>query len=71
MAEIGEQEMKEKILELLANVPGKKAEVPSRIASALGLKRRSIIKVMGELEREGKIVTAGLAAGVIGYKLKE
>ena len=71
MAEMTDQEMKEKILEILADVPGKGVEVPARITSALGVPRRAALKVMRELEEEGKIVTAGVAAGVIGYKLNK
>ena len=71
MAEISDQETKEKILEFLAQVPGKGVEVPARIVSALGLQRRPALKLMRELEEEGKIVTAGAAAGVVGYKLKQ
>jgi len=71
VAEISDQETKEKILEFLAQVPGKGVEVPARIVSALGLQRRPALKLMRELEEEGKIVTAGAAAGVVGYKLKQ
>lgn len=71
MADVSDQEMKEKILEFLKNVPGKGVEVPARIISSLGIERRPAMKLMRELEEEGKIVTAGAAAGVIGYKLKQ
>lgn len=71
MADVSDQEMKEKILELLKNVPGKGVEVPARIINVLGLERRPAMKLLRELEQEGKIVTAGAAAGVIGYKLKQ
>jgi len=71
MADISDQEMKDKILEFLAQVPGKGVEVPARIVSALGLQRRPALKLMRELEQEGRIVTAGAAAGVVGYKLKQ
>jgi hypothetical protein len=71
VADVSDQEMKEKILELLKNVPGKGVEVPARIINVLGLERRPAMKLLRELEQEGKIVTAGAAAGVIGYKLKQ
>jgi len=71
VADVSDQEMKEKILEFLKNVPGKGVEVPARIISSLGIERRPAMKLMRELEEEGKIVTAGAAAGVIGYKLKQ
>jgi len=71
MADMTDQEIKDKILEHLATVPGKGVEVPSRIVSMLGVNRRGLMKVLRELEEEGKIQTAGAAAGVIGYKLKK
>ena len=69
MADMTDQEIKDKILEHLANVPGKGVEVPSRIISALAINRRNGMKIMRALEEEGKIQSAGAAAGVIGYKL--
>ena len=71
MADMTDQEIKDKILEHLANVPGKGVEVPSRIISTLDINRRSGMKIMRALEEEGKIQSAGAAAGVIGYKLKK
>ena len=71
MADMTDQEIKDKILEHLANVPGKGVEVPSRIISMLDINRRSGMKIMRALEEEGKIQSAGAAAGVIGYKLKK
>ena len=71
MVEFTDQEMKEKILEFLKTVPGKGVEVPARIISTLGIERRPAMKLLRELEQEGKIVTAGAAAGVVGYKLKQ
>ena len=71
MADMTDQEIKDKILEHLANVPGKGVEVPSRTISTLAINRRSGMKIMRALEEEGKIQSAGAAAGVIGYKLKK
>ena len=71
MADMTDQEIKDKILEHLANVPGKGVEVPSRIISTLAIKRSKGMKIMRALEEEGKIQSAGAAAGVIGYKLKK
>jgi hypothetical protein len=71
VAELSDQDQKQQILEFLANVPGKGVEVPARIISALGMERRPALKLLRELEQEGKIVTAGAAAGVVGYKLKQ
>ena len=69
MADMTDQEIKDKILEYLATVPGKGIEVPSRIINSLAIKRREGMKIMRTLEEEGKIQSAGAAAGVIGYKL--
>lgn len=69
MAEMSSDELKQKILEYLAQVEGKGVEVPARIIKALGVERRPALKAMRELESEGKIATAGAAAGVVGYKL--
>ena len=71
MAEMSSDELKQKILEYLAQVEGKGVEVPARIVKALGVERRPALKAMRELESEGKIATAGAAAGVVGYKLNK
>jgi|GEM_PF-4392105 len=71
MAGTSDDEMKQKILDHLAQVPGKGVEVPARIISSLGLSRREAMKLLSELATEGKIETAGAAAGVVGYKLKK
>ena len=68
---MSDDDIKKKILDHLATVPGKGVEVPGRIISALGLKRREAMKILTELANEGKIETAGAAAGVVGYKLKK
>jgi len=69
MADLSSDELKQRILEFLAEVPGKGVEVPARIVKALGVERRPALKAMRELESDGKIATAGAAAGVVGYKL--
>ena len=71
MAELTDEEMKQKILDHLAQVPGKGVEVPARIIGSLGLTRTEAMKLLSELNAEGKIEAAGAAAGVIGYKLKK
>ena len=68
---MSDEGVKGKILEHLAGLPGKGVEVPGHFISKLGVKRREVMKVLRELEEEGKIETAGAAAGVIGYKLKK
>jgi hypothetical protein len=68
---MGDNDTKAKILEHLAGLPGKGVEVPGHIISKLGLKRREVMKILRELEEDGKIETAGAAAGVVGYKLKK
>ena len=64
-------DVKQQILDHLATIPGKGVMVPGQIISSLGLKRREAMKILAELEQEGKIQTAGAAAGVVGYKLKK
>jgi hypothetical protein len=70
MAELTHDEIKVKVLEFLGNVPGKGVERLARIAKGVGVDRRQASKAIRELEEEGKIIPAGVAAGVAGYKLK-
>ncbi|MDI6631651.1 MAG: hypothetical protein AB1507_07630 [Bacillota bacterium] len=65
-------EAKQKILEFLANWKGSEKGVATaaEIQKGTGLKRQEAAQLLKELEAEGKIVGAGRAAGVYGYKLK-
>ena len=71
MAELSQDEVKAKVVEYLAGVPGKGVEIISKIAKGVGVNRRQASKALRELEEEGKIEPAGLTAGVAGYKLKK
>jgi hypothetical protein len=62
--------VEDQIVEFLATVPGKGVEVPAKIGKALGLKRKEVATALRSLEQQGRVVTAGVAAGVVGYKLK-
>ena len=71
MADLSQEEIKAKILEFLANVPGKGVEVTTKIAKGVGVDRRQASSALRELEEEGKIEPGGVMAGVAGYKLKK
>jgi len=62
--------IEERILKFLATVPGKGVEVSTKIAKGTGGSRKEVAKALRILEQQGKIVTAGAMAGVVGYKLK-
>lgn len=68
MSEEGEQ----KILDFLGSFSGSEKGVATaaEIIKGTGLDRQTVSKMLKELELEGKIVGAGRAAGVWGYKLK-
>jgi len=51
------EEAKQKILDFL------------KVKKGTGLDRKLVMKLIRELEQEGKIVGAGKSAGVGGYKL--
>ena len=63
------EESKEKILEYLRGLGGK-ATTQADIVKGTGIDRKEVMKSIKELELEGKIVGAGVAAGVGGYKIK-
>ena len=71
MSDISQEEIKAKILEFLANIPGKGVGVTSKIAKGVGVDRRQASSALRELEEEGKIEPGGVMAGVAGYKLKK
>jgi len=63
------EEAKQKILEFLKGVGGKGVATQADIKKGTGLDRKLVMKLIRELEQEGKIVGAGKSAGVGGYKL--
>lgn len=64
-----EAEDKEKVLEYLRSVGGKGVATIPEIAKGTELPKRDLMKLIKELELEGKITAGGRAAGVGGYKL--
>jgi len=66
---VSEEEAKQKILDFLKGVSGKGVATQADIKKGTGLDRKLVMKLIRELEQEGKIVGAGKSAGVGGYKL--
>lgn len=64
------EEVKEKILEFLRGVGGKGVATQADIIKGTKLDREQVKKAIKELALEGKIIDAGVAAGVVGYKIK-
>jgi DNA-binding Lrp family transcriptional regulator len=66
------EEKKQKIIDFLTNFKGSEKGVAtaSEIQKGAGLSRQEAGQLIKELEAEGKIMGAGRAAGVWGYKLK-
>ncbi|MEW6214993.1 MAG: hypothetical protein AB1478_07325 [Nitrospirota bacterium] len=64
------EEVKEKVLEFLRGVGGKGVATQADIIKGTKLDRETVKKAIKELTLEGKIVDAGVAAGVVGYKIK-
>jgi uncharacterized membrane protein len=62
-------EEKQKVLDFLKGVGGKGVATQAEITKGTGIDRRTVMKIIKELEMGGKIVGAGRAAGVGGYKL--
>ena len=63
-----EEAGKKTILDYLLGLEGKGTKTTAEIGKVTGIKRRECAKLLRELEEESKIVTAGVAAGVVGYK---
>ncbi len=66
------EEAKKKILDFLASFSESEKGVATQpeIKKGTGLDFKTVMQCIKELEIEGKIVGAGRAAGVGGYKLK-
>lgn len=65
------EEAKKKILDFLGSFSGSEkgvATVPE-IKKGVGLDFKTVQQMLKELDMEGKIVGAGRAAGVFGYKI--
>ncbi|MDI6889472.1 MAG: hypothetical protein QMC83_00815 [Thermodesulfovibrionales bacterium] len=66
------EEAKQKILDFLGSFKESEKGVATQaeIKKGTGLDFKTVMQCIKELELEGKIVGAGRAAGVGGYKLK-
>lgn len=67
------EEEKKKIIDFLkafAETTEKGVATMAEIAKGTGIDRKAVSKLLVDLEMEGKVVGAGRAAGVMGYKLK-
>jgi len=53
----------------LKSIGGKGVATQAEIAKGTGIDRRTVMKLIKELEKEGKVTSGGRAAGVGGYKL--
>jgi Mn-dependent DtxR family transcriptional regulator len=62
-------EMKDRIKEYLAGLETKPVDTTINIAKALGMKRRDASKILARMETDGLVQSAGVTAGVAGYKL--
>jgi uncharacterized membrane protein len=63
------EEGKQRIIDFLKGLAGKGVATQAEIMKGTGLDRKTVMKLIRELEQEGKIVGGGRAAGVGGYKL--
>jgi predicted Rossmann fold nucleotide-binding protein DprA/Smf involved in DNA uptake len=66
------EEIKQKILDFLGSFKESEKGVATaaEIKKGTGLDFKTVQQMLKELDMEGKIVGAGRAAGVFGYKLK-
>ena len=59
---------KQIILDYLLNLEGRGVMTTADIAKATGIKRKECSKLLRTLEEEKKVASAGVMAGVAGYK---
>ena len=62
-------ELKDRIVKYLSGLEVKPVDTTINIAKAIGVKRREASKVLQRMEMEGLVQSAGVTAGVAGYKL--
>jgi hypothetical protein len=65
---MSDEEYKQKILDYLKGLEGKGVDTTANIGKAVGLKRREAARLLRDLEMDGKVASAGVVAGVAGYK---
>lgn len=65
---MSDEEKKQAVLDYLLNLEGKGVQTIAEIGKATGMKRKECSGILRVLEEEGKVVPAGVMAGVAGYK---
>jgi DNA-binding Lrp family transcriptional regulator len=65
---MSDEEYKQKILDYLLGLEGKGVMTTVEIGKAVGLKRKDCSRLLRILEEDGKVASAGVMAGVAGYK---
>jgi len=64
-------EFKDRIVNYLRGVGGKGVDTTMNIAKGTGMSRKEASKTLLRMEMEGVVKSAGVTAGVAGYKLAE
>jgi hypothetical protein len=62
-------EMKDRVTKYLSGLESKPVDTTMNIAKAVGMKRKEASKVLARMELDGLVQSAGVTAGVAGYKL--
>ncbi|MEW6743542.1 MAG: winged helix-turn-helix transcriptional regulator [Planctomycetota bacterium] len=62
------EDLHQKVLDYLLGLQGKGVQTTVEIAKNTGLSRKDCSKILRELEEQGKVASAGVMAGVAGYK---
>jgi DNA-binding Lrp family transcriptional regulator len=65
------EKTRDQVVEHLKGVGGKGADTIVSIAKKVGLHRKEVSKILRRMEEEGLVQSAGVAAGVAGYKLTQ
>lgn len=66
-----EAQIRKQVVDYLGSLEGKGVETLANIAKAIGVHRRDLSKIINKMELEGVVQSAGVMAGVAGYKLKK
>ena len=62
-------EQKDRVVQYLSALGGKGADTTINIGKNTDMKRKAAAKVLARMEQEGLVQSAGVTAGVAGYKL--
>lgn len=65
------EDLRKKVIEHLSSLEGKGVDTIANIAKNTGIKRRELSKIIHRMELAGEVQSAGVMAGVAGYKLKK